>query len=185
MEGVVLRAKRNIDLARNGFVSYGYTSSGLKSHERRLVMHSEERLRAYVGPNAEYHIKRFNRYNNGGVEEFRLTWNWSACLLGVFYVLYRKMYLFAGIGLILCFIPGVVILWNLLVAPVVTNYLYYKHVNARINKYAAAIQDENSLLEALRSAGGVNTSVAVVLAVLVAVLVVIVLVIMGLVASAS
>jgi hypothetical protein len=133
-------------------------------------MHSESSLRAYLGPHADYFIDSFKKFNNNGVEEFHLTWSWPAFFFGVFYVVYRKMYLFALIGLILCLIPGLIFLWNCLLAPLATKYLYYRQVNAKIDKYSAAIQNDEQLLGALRSAGGVNKGLATALAVIVSII---------------
>ncbi|HMG47874.1 MAG TPA: hypothetical protein VK614_10485 [Allosphingosinicella sp.] len=50
---------------------------------------NEERLRAAIGPRADYYLRRWRAMDSGGKKP---SWNWPACLLNVFWFAYRKMW---------------------------------------------------------------------------------------------
>ncbi len=50
----------------------------------------EDRLRAAIGPNAEYYLGRWRDMDAKGNA---ISWNWPACLANIFWFAYRKMWL--------------------------------------------------------------------------------------------
>jgi hypothetical protein len=49
----------------------------------------EERLRAAIGPRADYYLRHWREMDAKGKS---YDWNWAACLLNVFWFAYRKMW---------------------------------------------------------------------------------------------
>jgi hypothetical protein len=50
---------------------------------------NEERLRAAIGPKAEYYLRHWREMDESGKS---YSWNWPACLLNAFWFAYRKMW---------------------------------------------------------------------------------------------
>jgi hypothetical protein len=50
---------------------------------------NKQRLRAAVGPRADYYIRHWRKMNEAGKNR---SWNWAACFLNVFWFAYRKMW---------------------------------------------------------------------------------------------
>ena len=59
----------------------------------------------FIGPNADKYIEKFSKFNVAGVDHFSLTWHWPSFIVAVFWMLYRKLYLWALLVFILSFIP--------------------------------------------------------------------------------
>jgi len=49
----------------------------------------EERLRAAIGPRADYYLRRWREMEESGRP---YSWNWPACLLNTFWFAYRRMW---------------------------------------------------------------------------------------------
>jgi hypothetical protein len=50
---------------------------------------NEERLRAAIGPRADYYLRKWREMDARGKA---YDWNWAACFLNVFWFAYRKMW---------------------------------------------------------------------------------------------
>jgi TIR domain-containing protein/uncharacterized protein DUF2628 len=50
----------------------------------------EELVRAAIGPNADWYLARWRRMDEKGSA---ISWSWAACMLSVFWLAYRKMWL--------------------------------------------------------------------------------------------
>jgi hypothetical protein len=127
----------------------------------------EAELRAFVGDKAKYYLPRFARFSIGGVDSFSLGWHWPAFLCGFWWMLYRKMYLWALALFVSACIPYVGVLawfgW-----PMVANWIYYKEAKKRIAEVRAA-NPGGDITAALSAVGGVNRwvwPVAVILSVI-------------------
>jgi hypothetical protein len=111
----------------------------------------------FVGKNAEYYRAKFRKFDVRGVETFAPTWNWAAFLFTFWWMLYRKLYLWAFLWLVLTFIPYLgLVFW--IAAGITGNYLYYRyyrHVTTRIRN-ARSVQPSHQLPAALAELGGVN-----------------------------
>lgn len=108
----------------------------------------------FVDKKAEYYKAKFQKFSIRGVETFAPTWNWCAFLFTFWWMLYRKLYLWALLWLLLTFVPFFgLIFW--IAAGIAGNYLYFRHVTARIRE-ARSVQPSHQLPAALRELGGVN-----------------------------
>src|SRR6185369_10598348 len=115
---------------------------------------TNDEIRAFVGPNADYYIQMFSRFNITGRESFCLTWNWSTFGFTFMWMLYRKMYFLAFIAFVVFCMPGVNILMHIAVG-VVGNYLYYRHVKEKILEIRA-IHSSQNYYPMLQYEGGVH-----------------------------
>jgi hypothetical protein len=111
-------------------------------------------LRVFVGPGAGYYLPRFARFSVAGIDNFAVTWNWPAAFVPLFWMLYRKMYLWALAVFVSHCIP-VFNLIALLVWPMVANYLYYKHARGKVAEVRAANPGVD-VAAPLAEVGGVN-----------------------------
>lgn len=108
----------------------------------------------FIGKKADYYKTKFRKFNVRGVETFAPTWNWCAFLFTFWWMLYRKLYLWALVWILLTFVPFFgLVFW--IAAGIVGNYLYFRHVNARIRE-ARSVQPSHQLPAALAELGGVN-----------------------------
>ena len=108
----------------------------------------------FIGPNVDKYIENFRKFNVAGVEQFSLTWHWPAFFVSFFWMLYRKLYLWALLTFFLSYIPGVSFI--LMIAYGLTgNYLYFKHAKKKIIELKTQ-QSPSYLSENLRQIGGVN-----------------------------
>ena len=108
----------------------------------------------FAGKNAEYYKAKFRKFEIRGVETFAPTWNWAAFLFTFWWMLYRKLYLWAFLWLLLTFIPYFgLVFW--IAAGITGNYLYYRHAMSRIRD-ARSAQPPHQLPTVLAELGGVN-----------------------------
>jgi hypothetical protein len=115
---------------------------------------STDEIRAFVGPNANYYLYQFSKFNVSGTAKFCPTWNWSTCGFTFVWMLYRKMYLQAVITFFIFCVPGINIIMHV-VAGVVGNYLYYRYVKERISEIRA-LQSPENFYPVLQEVGGVH-----------------------------
>ena len=108
---------------------------------------SERDFAAFVQKNHEYYLKQFRKFNEGGTDRFRFTWNWAAFLLPCIWPAYRRMYGWALLAPVLFVIMIWVILGNesspilLLGSHILPglflgmtgNYLYYKKIRSAMS----------------------------------------------------
>lgn len=108
----------------------------------------------FVGKNADYYKSQFRKFNVHGVETFVITWNWAACLCNFWWMLYRKLYLWALVWFLLTLIPFFgFAFW--IAAGISGNYFYYRHAVSKIRD-AKSVQPSNQLPAVLSELGGVN-----------------------------
>lgn len=126
---------------------------------------SAEELTAYIGPNAGRYMHQFGKFTRTGTARFEWTWNNPAAFVGLWWYLYRKMYLWAMVDFVLSILLGwtlfVPILWGVARA-VTADYLYFRQADRRIREVrpvssAVDASAGNALhLARLASDGGVN-----------------------------
>jgi zinc-ribbon domain len=108
----------------------------------------------FAGKNAGYYMTIFRKFNIRGVETFAPTWNWAAFLFNFWWMLYRKLYLWALLWLLLTLIPVFgFAFW--IAAGITGNYLYYRHATSKIRE-AKSMQPPDRLPAVLAELGGVN-----------------------------
>ena len=120
--------------------------------EDRGGLPSKEEYVEFVGPNAAVYLPKFMKYEATG-KKYNVGWNWSTLLAGMWWFLYRKMYLMAALTFVSYMIPVVNwVAW--LIWPMFANSLYHRHVIDKIQELRELNMDNYSTL--LASAGGVN-----------------------------
>ena len=115
-----------------------------------------------IGSKTEYYLPRFEKMETlNSITD----WNWAAFFFGFWWMLYRKMYVFGAVALVvtellsLLTIPGLGLLVSLAVG-VVGNFLYMKDINNRTDK-AMDLQPEERELYIQKNSGTGWTGVVV------------------------
>jgi hypothetical protein len=113
-----------------------------------------DEIRAFVGTNAYYYIQNFSKFTMIGREKFCVTWNWSCFGFTFLWMLYRKMYALALVTFIVFCIPGLNVLLHV-GAGMLGNYLYYRHVKAKIIEIRST-QSPQNFIALLQEMGGIH-----------------------------
>lgn len=132
----------------------------MSTDNRSQFIVTEDEFAAFIGVRASRYLSKFRKFSIDGIDRFAATWHWPAFFCGFWWLLYRKMYLWALVYFIMLAIPYAnVAAWITLA--IGANYLYYSHAKNKINaaKNAQAVGD---LLTILPQLGGVNRWVPVV-----------------------
>ena len=115
-----------------------------------------------IGSKTEYYLPRFEKMETlNSITD----WNWAAFFFGFWWMLYRKMYVFGAVALVvtellsMLTIPGLGLLVSLAVG-VVGNFLYMKDINNRTDK-AMDLQPEERELYIQKNSGTGWTGVVV------------------------
>lgn len=121
---------------------------------------SEKDFENFIGKNSDQYLSDFRKFNVDGRDKFVLTWNWAAFFFGFWWILYRKLYVWALIAFFLLFIPFWIFVSSI-VYGVCANYIYYKHAKKKIIecKKNLASADESQVSFALRKIGGAQRGV--------------------------
>ena len=137
----------------------------------------EEYLEAAIGyRNSEYYLRKFRAFRN---DEGWVSWNWPAFFFSLFWLLYRKMWAYAGIYFVSQYVlAGVTLLfishywlWGslwliyyvtiLITFPLYANGLYYWHLQNKIDKLTTNVRDKQRRLRALEREGGTSNIVII------------------------
>jgi len=106
-----------------------------------------------------WYVNAFKHFNINGIDAIKWNWSWWAFFGNVFYLLYRKAYLPAGIlfalNMMVGFIPfGGLILWIL--AGGYSPFLVYKNYKQKKLEVERVVEDETKRLETMQLLGGTN-----------------------------
>ena len=119
-----------------------------------------------IGSKTEYYLPRFEKMETlNSITD----WNWAAFFFGFWWMLYRKMYVFGAVALVvtellsMLTIPGLGLLVSLAVG-VVGNFLYMKDINNRTDK-AMDMQPEEREVFIQKNSGTGWTGVVIAFAV--------------------
>ena len=125
------------------------------------MIDENQAIEAYIDTpkTVDFYKKAFSQYTISGIEKFSWQWSWWAMFGGMFYLLYRKLYLEAFAYFLIFAIIGMIpvaglILWILsgAVLPFLV-YKRYKRIKAQVEEN---IPNESEQLNVLRELGGVN-----------------------------
>ena len=108
------------------------------SEEGSATVVTDEEFSSYVGKNAETYIRKFRKFSVGGVDKFALTWHWPAFFLGFWWLLYRKLYVWALIAFLLSIVCLKIPYWffvNSFIYALIANFIYYNKAKKNILKY--------------------------------------------------
>ena len=144
----------------------------------KRIMQVQEKIHAFVDRNSGYYKKKWQHFEDGS----KFSFNWAACLLQIFWLAYRKLYLATFVTfLIYCLY---VALWmyvdeqqlltpNLLTAfeivgavafyvcfGLLGNYLYWRKFQRAKRIAEVSFGDVDAQYEFLRKKGGTNAVVA-------------------------
>lgn len=126
---------------------------------------TEQDFTDFIGENADKYIPKFRNFEQG---RSWITWHWPACLATFWWMLYRKLYLWA-IFLIVLYALGILVhgllsipfpsglVW-MIVFGMFGHYIYYIHAKKKIREVKQITQDSDSsrLPSSLGRTGGVN-----------------------------
>ncbi|WP_405234185.1 pilin [Lentisalinibacter salinarum] len=136
----------------------------------------ETLLRTAIGPkNTDYYLERFRKFETG---KSSVSWNWPAFFISFYWLLYRKMWLYAAAYL---FVPTFIYLLGFFVAaafttedtaaligivanlvaifvifPMFANRLYYRVLSNRITKAERHEESDQRMLWLARKGGTTN-----------------------------
>ncbi len=113
----------------------------------------QDDLYAFIDRNQRRYMHKFARFREAG-DDFSMTWNWATFFLGAWWLLYRKLYLWALIVIVVGFVPIVNVLAHIALS-ICGNYIYYRHARKKIREIRA--EDLTGNIEGrLSKAGGVS-----------------------------
>lgn len=137
------------------------------------MIEEEKHLVAYFGRQSDYYLEKYKAYHRGN----RFTFNIGAFLVGLFWFLYRKLFMETLIIVLLLFLTGVieavvyelfsvsdevqkVLLFGstLLYATIygfIGNALYLKRADKTIRKVLSGTEEEDERIKLLKKKGGV------------------------------
>ncbi len=132
---------------------------------------TDEDFATFIGKNAEKYLTKFTKFNADGVDSFEATWHWPAFFVPFFWMLYRKLYLWALLTFVLGIIPYFGF-FAMIAFGLTGTYIYYKHAKKKLLELKGLhpSSDVQRAIE-IACAGGVN-NVAIVVAPLVLIAVV-------------
>jgi Tfp pilus assembly protein PilE len=119
-------------------------------------------LTLFIGKNADKYLYRFRNFDRNGQDSFAVTWHWPAFLFNFWWALYRKMYGWAVLVLLISCVPYVGLLM-MIGFGMSANYFYYRRAKRLVSEIKAGPGTDIDKAAAIARAGGVN-NVAVVVA---------------------
>lgn len=127
--------------------------------------YSEEEINTFISKNQMFYLGKFDQISMTGNKK---TWNWSAFLVGTYWMLYRKMYLqgviYCVANLLLACIPVIGWLLNLglwIGLGAFANSLYLDHINKKFQEINCADSSYRQTL--IKKNGGTNMVLPIVL----------------------
>jgi hypothetical protein len=155
---------------QDGAILCRYCGSKLTFNPYEGIIAPNE-LKAFIGPNSSYYAYQFSKFSVTGVEKFTPTWNWSCFGFTFIWMFYRKMYIQGVITFLIFCLPGINLLMHIL-AGIVGNYLYYRHVKDKIAEIRT-IQPQGNLIPIFQEVGGVHRGIiglAIILGIIIAII---------------
>ncbi len=125
------------------------------------MLEESKAVEAYINKEKSlgFYQKAFAKYSVAGVDQFAWHWSWWAMFGGIFYLLYRKLYVEALVLFILLVTVGMIpfvgfVAW-IVTGGVLPYFVYkrYKKVKAQVE---SNLPSESEQLNALRVVGGYN-----------------------------
>jgi Tfp pilus assembly major pilin PilA len=118
---------------------------------------NDEDYALFIGKNSGKYIAKFNEFSRTGEDSFAATWHWPAFFVPFFWLLYRKLYLWA----LVCFLAGLIPYVGfaaMVFFGISANYLYYRHVKKKLLEVKTAQPAPDvQRAAAIARAGGVNS----------------------------
>ena len=109
---------------------------------------------AYIQKNTEYYIPKFIEFYT---TDKNTSWNWVSFFWAPYWMAYRKM-MDKGVLVVIPILIPLVNIITLIFTGIFGNYLYYKHVESKIEEAIAKEKTLNiSAIDYLQKIGGVDT----------------------------
>jgi hypothetical protein len=121
--------------------------------------YDEERLRAAIGPRADYYLRRWREMDAGGKS---VSWNWAACFLNLYWFVFRKMWLATAVfilaNIVVSMVPAVIPIPNkyVIVMLIGLTFITGGYGNLLYRKQIEKLVAGPASLEELRSRGGTS-----------------------------
>ena len=117
----------------------------------------------FIQRNQKFYEEKFKKMNDTGKSA---SWNWAAFFLGIYWMVYRKMYFKAGAFFILSlvasstpYIGGILNFAVLVGIGIYANALYMDHIDGNIEKVKTLFSDNKDVI--IKKIGGTNLPLAV------------------------
>lgn len=123
----------------------------------------------FIAKNAEYYNQKFDQINKTGN---KITWNWAAFFLNLYWMLYRKMYIQGGILVLVSIVTtaissaipflGIILGWGLnIVVGMYANSIYMSHVSKKLGEIEAMGPEMKDTM--IIKKGGTNIAIPLIL----------------------
>ncbi len=129
---------------------------------------NRDEINLFVQNNGNFYKRKFEKMDQTGKN---MSWNWAAFFMGIYWMVYRKMYFKAGAFLLLSFVasytPYIGNILNLCILVgigIYANALYKDHVENNIEKATMLFPEQKE--ELLKKLGGTNLPLTIGLGVL-------------------
>lgn len=116
----------------------------------------------FIQKNQKFYEEKFRKIYETGKSR---SWNWAAFFMGIYWMIYRKMYFKAGAFFILSLVAsstpyiGVILKFAVLVGiAIYANALYLDHINENIEKINILFPDSKDVI--IKKIGGTNLPLA-------------------------
>ena len=125
------------------------------------MLDESQMIEAYIDrkKTQQFYKDAFSKYSAAGVDQFQWQWSWWAMFGGVFYLLYRKLYLEALVYFILFAFVATMPMISLLLWVAgggILPYFVYKRYQKTKAQVEQNLNGEQEQLKALSTVGGVN-----------------------------
>ncbi len=154
------QSEKNTTQAPEEESNFSYTQSSQLSFQTATLTDGD--YAAFVGKNADKYISKFKKFNRRGTDNFVATWHWPVFFAGFWWMLYRKLYLWALLYFVLLLIPCVDVVACIAFA-ITSNYIYYKHSKNKLLEIKQAQQSPRMQRDVAVRTGGVNSWVVTVM----------------------
>ena len=137
--------------------------NSMNAHQATTV---REEYCTFIGKNAEKYLTKFQQFQVNGGDQFSVTWHWPAFLFPFFWMVYRKLYLWALLVLVLGVtigrISSIGVLIPMVIFGITANYIYYKHMKKKLLELQQLKPAPEPQSAAIARTGGVNNRALVV-----------------------
>ena len=116
---------------------------------------SEPELALFVGKHADRYLRSFRKFKRDDEDSFAVTWHWPAFFFSFWWMLYRKLYRWSLLVLVLGCVPYLGFLM-MFVFGMTGNYIYYSHAKKKLLELKALPASDVERAAAVARAGGVN-----------------------------
>lgn len=134
---------------------------------------TKEEIEAFIGKKSNSYY--LDKWVNLKLSNKYVSWNWWAFFLSSYWLLYRKMYLWGFITIVINFVSiGGVVIGETIIPPLVLsiilglfgNSIYYNHAKEKIYKVKKKDLPKENELKAIKKRGGINLAIALIMFIL-------------------